>query len=143
METEEVQIKGRTARQGQNGSYGMVLLMQDAHMLGADGKSSEPRLDTLEHFSIMPADMTNQPHAGRHDYLSQKRSELRSLEAKTIDENLAVANDRDRYVTALLQNDRHNSCKHFKDIYTQLKGSYLWWFCWMKVVQWGPEIQRV
>jgi len=127
MKTEEIQVMGRSARQGQKGSYGMVLMMQDAHVLGADGKTPEPEPDTLEAFGITTAELNGTPHKDWHYYLSEKRTARRMNESIAIEKDLVQATERDKltrqYVDALVQNNTRQACELFKDIYTQLKGS--------------------
>jgi hypothetical protein len=50
MYSEEIQIKGRTARQGQKGSYSMILLLRDDPIIEND--KPIPKVDTLEYFGI-------------------------------------------------------------------------------------------
>lgn len=46
-QTEEIQIKGRTARQGENGSFEIILLDTDLEVFGIQGKDEIAALDSL------------------------------------------------------------------------------------------------
>ncbi len=131
MLSEEIQIQGRTARQGQEGSYSLVLLEEDALEECESRKNKKrmvPRKDTLAYFDIQPDELERKKDAGDvYQYLCQKRVETRAREAAQIEENLVVANDRDKttraYFAALL-NNRFDLAKHlFKQMYMALKGT--------------------
>lgn len=126
MLTEEIQIKGRTSRQGQKGSYGMILLLQDDHDIQHDGKSL-PKADTLEYFDIFQNDLDNLPRADRYSYLCQQRTLKRNTESVEIEENLKIANERDAltrtYFKSLLSKNYAHACQQFNEIYTLFKGS--------------------
>merc|ERR1711988_5566 len=98
-ESEEVQIKGRSARQGQNGSYGMILLESDDEMLvvtEANGdKVEKHKEDTLARFNISPGDINNMAFNNRYKFLNDKRIEARQEEGREIDESLEEAKERD------------------------------------------------
>lgn len=131
MENEEIQIKGRSARQGQKGEYSMVLLLRDDNMSSVpsdDGKTMLPKEDTLEYFAISPSELASLPQSKRYEFLRSKRAERRAAEAATIEENLAVADERDSltrtYMGALLSNETARATELFRDLYTRLKGKH-------------------
>ena len=130
MLTEEIQIQGRTSRQGQKGSYSLVLMMEDALVEGRDtgkGKQMVPRNDTLAYFDIKLSEMNDQSRADRYRYLCQKRTEKRATESIQIEENLVVASARDittrAYFDALLAKQMVQSSALFEEIYLAFKGA--------------------
>ena len=73
--------------------------------------------------------LDGQPRADRRAFIDRKRRERRSLDAEEIEENLAVAVDRDgrshAYMASLLGSkpgDEERACAQLEEIYTLLKG---------------------
>lgn len=130
MLSEEVQVQGRTSRQGQKGSYSLVLLAEDdlEESLGPSKKMIlVPRLDTLQHFDIGPDDIGNQSRGERYRYLCQKRNERRETESIQIEDNLSVASSRDTltrsYFASLLSSQIPKARSLFEQIYIDFKGA--------------------
>jgi hypothetical protein len=127
MLTEEIQIKGRTSRQGQKGSYGTILLMQDELVEEVGDGVAKPKADTLEYFGINSTEMNNQGRADRYQYLCDKRTVKRATESIEIEENLKTANERDlltrAYFKSLLSHNHVSSCTLFNEIYLLFKGA--------------------
>jgi preprotein translocase subunit SecA len=75
MLSEEIQIQGRTARQGQEGSYSLVLLKEDAleeFETGGNEKRMMARRDTFAYFDIQPDELERKIDAGDvYQYLCQ------------------------------------------------------------------------
>eukprot|EP00980_Cylindrotheca_fusiformis_P025927 scaffold14918_cov77-Cylindrotheca_fusiformis.AAC.1 len=107
--SEEVQIQGRTARQGKQGSYKLVLLEDDL----------------VETFGISPGEKDSVPKSGWYQWLCNARDKYREECAKKIEADLADATKKDRktheYFDALLASDKRKSSKLFKDIYLAMK----------------------
>ena len=130
MLSEEIQIQGRTSRQGQKGSYSLILLAEDdlEEPLGTkkNQKKLIARMDSLQHFGVLPSEMSSQSRAERYKYLSRKRDKKRETESVQIEENLAVASKRDaqtrEYFTALLTGKIDKAMKLFEEIYMDFKG---------------------
>eukprot|EP00980_Cylindrotheca_fusiformis_P018989 scaffold6361_cov124-Cylindrotheca_fusiformis.AAC.2 len=109
--SEEVQIQGRTARQGKQGSYKLVLLEDDL----------------VETFGISPGEKDSLPKSKWYQWLCNARDKYREECAKKIEADLADATKKDRktheYFDALLASDKRKSSKLFKDIYLAMKKS--------------------
>merc|ERR1711988_1548606 len=124
-ESEEVQIKGRSARQGQNGSYGMILLESDDEMLvvtEANGdKVEKHKEDTLARFNISPGDINNMAFNNRYKFLNDKRIEARQEEGREIDESLEKAKERDtlshEYFDAVVNADKEKAHTKLEELY--------------------------
>ena len=69
---QEIQVKGRTSRQGQKGTYSMILLETDELVDGKEGKI--PKIDTLQHFGVTTAELNKIGRPDRYFYLSNKLS---------------------------------------------------------------------
>lgn len=125
MLSEEVQIQGRTSRQGQKGSYGMVLLMEDTH-IEIKENHRVPKNDTLEYFGINENELSSKPRAQRYKYLCEMRDRKRELEAAIIEKNLASATQRDTltrgYFSALLSKNSQAPTL-FQELYLELKAT--------------------
>jgi len=123
MLSEEIQVMGRTARQGQKGLYSMVLLQQDTLLVDSDGKN-QPKPDTLEYFGVTDAELQRVARQDRYTFLSQKRDLKRSVEVGLIEVNLKIATERDRlsraYFQSLLSRDPRAASK-FEHLYTSFK----------------------
>ena len=129
MQSEEIQIQGRTSRQGQKGSYSLILLSEDdlVEPLGSHkNKQMIPRLDTLQHFDVTSQELSNLGRGERYNFLCRKRNEKRASESALIEENLSVASSRDAftrtYFASLLSGDTLKSRALFEDIYVAFKG---------------------
>merc|ERR1711988_168498 len=124
-ESEEVQIKGRSARQGQNGSYGMILLESDDEMLvvtEANGdKVEKHKEDTLARFNISPGDINNMAFNNRDKFFNDKRIEARQEEGREIDESLEKAKERDtlshEYFDAVVNADKEKAHTKLEELY--------------------------
>ncbi len=107
--SEEIQIQGRTARQGKKGTYQLILLDSD--------------LET--DFDIPQAFKDQTPKKDWYQELSRARDEKYSQRCAEMDSNLARATSRDRnahdYFDALLCGNRDLASSHFKDIYYSMK----------------------
>ena len=138
METEEIQIQGRTSRQGQLGSYGMCLLLEDDKVPGPDGKTLEAKPDTLQYFGITQSEIGGISRNKRYEFLCKKRNARRATESLKIEENLAESNLRDAqtraYVNALLRADRGTASRQFQELYVLVKGEYQPQSCGVHVV---------
>ncbi len=92
-----------------------------------EGKNKEmiPKNDTLSHFGITASEMNSQPRSQRYEYLCAQRTAKREKESILIEENLAVATERDtltrRYFSAVLNGNR-NTPDLFLELYSSLKG---------------------
>jgi len=107
--SEEIQIQGRTARQGKKGSYEMILLASD---LAEKYDIPENIKDTVANESL-------------YEELCRAREKLRSKHHTKIEENLVDATSKDKathlYFDSLLQNKRDEATKIFKEIYKNSK----------------------
>eukprot|EP01031_Cornospumella_fuschlensis_P024805 gene24805-29975_t len=125
MASEEIQIQGRSARQGQAGSFSLLLLLQDELLQVSKGKSY-PKHDTLSYFSIYANELSGIARGDRYRFLCAKRNEKRMEESKEIERNLSEAQVRDaktrEYFSALLSNDLTSAESLFVDLYTLIKG---------------------
>ena len=97
--SEEVQIQGRTARQGKKGSYGMVLLESD-----------------LRKFGIEAGEWSTQGRSELYDWLDKKRQALHEQNLSKLKQKVQDAAECDRetreYVEALKRND-HEKIKSY------------------------------
>eukprot|EP01031_Cornospumella_fuschlensis_P025016 gene25016-30218_t len=125
MESEEIQIQGRSARQGQAGSFSLLLLLQDELLQDSKGKKY-PKHDTLAYFRIDANELSRVARGDRYRFLCAKRNEKRMEESKEIEHNLSEAQLRDaktrEYFSALLSNDSTSAKSIFVDLYTLIKG---------------------
>jgi len=123
MLSEEIQVMGRTARQGQKGLYSMVLLQQDTLLVDSDGKN-QPKPDTLEYFGVTDAELQRVARQDRYSFLYQKRVVKRSVESVLIEANLKIATERDKltrsYFQLLLRRDPRAVPK-FEQLYMTFK----------------------
>jgi Mg-chelatase subunit ChlD len=105
--SEEIQIQGRTARQGKKGSYQMVLLESDLE----------------KHFGLCERDKV--ARRDRYDWLCSARDKYRRQYCLEIETNLTGATEKDRathkYFDALLAADHRNAHSSFKEIYLSMK----------------------
>ena len=107
--SEEVQIKGRTARQGKKGSYQMILL----------------ETDLKEVFDIEPGEKDKIARENRYEWLSSAREEKHRSHCYTVEANLEDATDKDKntheYFDALLDGDSRRAQTLFKELYFSMK----------------------
>jgi len=106
--SEEVQIQGRTARQGKKGGYGMILLIPDL----------------VDSFELEPDSLTNIAHADIYDHLDALRQKKYALHLDTMEENLTLANQRDavsqKYLNVLAQGKVSEAVQCLHDVYAQI-----------------------
>ena len=127
MLTEQLQIMGRTSRQGQKGSYSMILLAEDELVpaLGSE-KNMVSRHDTLAHFNIQLNEINKKSYANRYKFLGDKRNEKRKSEVALTEENLLKATERDKatraYFKELLRGRNKKAALRFENIYMSFKG---------------------
>ena len=110
--SEEVQIKGRTARQGQKGSFSQVLLLEDAKIK----KNNEEvyKKDTLQYFGLAGIDeYESWSLGGRRKKLHEMRMLKKEEQSIAIEEAVFEATERHRmsheYFDALLNRDETNA----------------------------------
>lgn len=107
--SEEVQIQGRTARQGKRGSYQMVLLESD---LASD-------------FGAVPAEKDKVPKSQWYDWLCRVRSVHHKEQCVLVEKNLEDATEKDtlthQYFDSLLACNEAKSKEQFKDLYQLIK----------------------
>jgi uncharacterized protein YegL len=97
--SEEIQIQGRSARQGQRGSYGMVILLEDQQrkVLGPNKENTmEHKEDTLARFNVTAQDLQTKSQEELYDFLNKKRLENRAVEGDEMDLALMEASERDK-----------------------------------------------
>ena len=106
--SEEIQIQGRTARQGREGTYQMILLDSD-----------------LAAFGIDPSDRGKLTKDAWYDWLCKGRDKHYSAYCAQIQSNLEEATQKDtathKYFDALLQSKLSMAHTLFKDIYLTMK----------------------
>jgi len=107
--SEEIQIQGRTARQGKKGSYQMILLDSDLE----------------DKFGLSRGTKEKVPKKSWYQTLCSVRDEARKKRCRAIQENLADATEKDvathKYFDALLAKDTRRASKKFKEIYSSFK----------------------
>jgi hypothetical protein len=103
--SEEVQVQGRAARQGENGSYQMVLLESDL----------------CEEFNVSKGEQDNVPLERRYQWLNEARRKKHGQHWNAVGENLKLATKRDvathQYFDALLARDKSLATALFKNLY--------------------------
>ena len=108
--SEEVQIQGRTARQGKPGSYSLILLEDDLEPLG---------IPKGAHSGIARSDM--------HEWLNSRRNEHHAEKRLEIEERLTSATTRDSnshvYFDALLRGDARGAVVALEALYADLETS--------------------
>jgi von Willebrand factor type A domain len=109
QESEELQIKGRTARQGKKGSYSMVLLEQDLE----------------DRFGLPQGSADSRPRKEHYTMLTEARQKFHDSRCKVIASNLAIASEKDRathkYFDRLLQGDQQGALERFRELYLSMK----------------------
>jgi Mg-chelatase subunit ChlD len=107
--SEEIQIQGRTARQGKKGSYQMVLLQSDL----------------LDDFGIPIGTVGSIAKSDMYPFLCQARQKQREKYCQTVEQNLSEATSSDRrthrYFDALLAGESRDSRRLLSDLYTSYK----------------------
>ncbi|KAL7555469.1 hypothetical protein ACA910_006131 [Epithemia clementina (nom. ined.)] len=107
--SEELQIKGRTARQGKKGSYQMILL--------------EPDLE--KNFGIEAGSKDSIAREDRHEWLSCARKKKHESHCHVMDANLENATEKDKksheLLNALLKGDEQKGLDLFKELYFTVK----------------------
>lgn len=107
--SEEVQIQGRTARQGKRGSYQLILLESD---LESD-------------FGITIAEKEQLPKGKWYDWLCKVRVKHQKEQSIRTEESLQDANEKDRlthnYFNSLLAGNKAKSIEQFKNLYQLIK----------------------
>ena len=106
--SEEIQIQGRTARQGKKGSYSLIL---------AESEIKELKLD--------PEELRDLPPKQRHMKLRNTWKESQAKQKKANQKALKKADSLDRqshsYFDALLQGNCHVAKEKLKDLYKELR----------------------
>ena len=109
--SEEIQIKGRTARQGQKGSYCMILLEKDIE----------------ESVGVKAEELRSIPRQGLYQFLDETR---RKKHVETLDhcrQSLKKAEERDKesraYFDALIRKDYDTAKKKFRKVYSSIRSS--------------------
>mmetsp|Transcript_644 Transcript_644/g.1286 ORF Transcript_644/g.1286 Transcript_644/m.1286 type:complete len:578 (-) Transcript_644:236-1969(-) len=107
--SEEVQIQGRTARQGKRGSYQMILL------------DSDLELD----FEVSAAEKDKVPKKQWYDWLCNVRSTHHRKQCLLIEKNLEEATEKDmmthEYFDSLLAHNEAKSKEQFRNLYQSIK----------------------
>lgn len=107
--SEEIQLQGRTARQGKKGSYQMILLESDLE----------------EHFGLPPGSKDSVARQDVYQWLCDAREKCHDRHCQMMNDNLTDATKKDqnthRYFDALLSADQQNAYKLFKEMYTNFK----------------------
>mmetsp|Transcript_12850 Transcript_12850/g.19234 ORF Transcript_12850/g.19234 Transcript_12850/m.19234 type:complete len:1061 (-) Transcript_12850:89-3271(-) len=108
-ESEEIQIQGRTSRQGKKGSYQMILLNSDLE----------------EQFGLARDWTDDNAKKDWYNCLSDARKKRRNAVCEEIETNLAAAIEKDCnthcYFDALLAKDKEVASDIFSEIYTSFK----------------------
>jgi len=106
---EEIQIQGRTARQGKKGSYQMVLLESDLE----------------EDFGLPHGEKNKIAKQDHYKWLCKARIDKRKSYCETIKTNLTGAAEQDRfthtYFDALLNANKNKAHDLFKELYLSIK----------------------
>ena len=109
--SEEIQIQGRTARQGKKGSYEMVLLESDL----------------CQNFRIAMGEAGRIPREYRYDWLLAVRRAKRVSHYQELESQLQDATEKDentyKYFNALLAGDMELACSAFNEMYYRMKNA--------------------
>lgn len=109
--SEEVQIQGRTARQGKQGSYKLVLLEDDL----------------VHTYGLEAGEKAKVPRTKWYEWLCNARNKHREESAKKVEADLAAARKKDKktheYFDALLASNGSKATELFKEIYLAMKTS--------------------
>ena len=107
--SEEIQIQGRTARQGKKGSYELLLLESDL----------------TNHFGIREGNVFNVAKEDIYSVLDEARRKTRDQQSRVVEKNLSEATRCDsethQNFDALLDGDFGLSTTLFRDLYTSFK----------------------
>ena len=85
--SEEIQIKGRTARQGENGSYSMILSLKD-----------------LEKYLITSKNVEEHADENKYKYLNEKRNTFFNLQYAENTKYVKTIKDKHNLTTQFIQN---------------------------------------
>lgn len=102
--SEEVQIKGRTARQGRSGTYQLILSIK-----------------ALEKFQIFPEDIEKKPLSERYDFIDGKRQNFFKIKY----------NESVNFVDLI--KDKHEKTVKFLNCLFEALQNFLLSFCWKKI----------
>ncbi|KAL7535461.1 hypothetical protein ACHAXR_006501 [Thalassiosira sp. AJA248-18] len=106
--SEEIQIQGRTARQGKRGSYQMILLDSE-----------------VENFGVSSAEKEKVPKSDWYDWLGNARLVRHKEQCSMVESELEEATERDnlthQYFDSLLARNKAKSTKLFKELYQLIK----------------------
>lgn len=109
QKSEEIQIKGRTARQGKAGSYQLILL----------------EIDLKDKFGVAIGAHKKVAAADRYEWLCQARDKLHQNHCNEMQASLEEATERDKqthkYFDALLAGDQQTAAALFKENYLSMK----------------------
>merc|ERR1711871_706170 len=124
--SEEIQIKGRTGRQGSRGSYSMVLLAKDVQSAVDSNENLGRKEDTLEYFGLDYEQDLKDRASTWYDILNaarvtkrQEEDDLsRSLKEKSAQRYLLTQ----EYMKALHDRDIQKAIDCFRKMYNAIKG---------------------
>ena len=106
--SEEVQIQGRTSRQGKKGSYQLVVLEDDI----------------CKKFELSPGAKDSVPVIGRYQWLCEAREKQHGKHWQHVVQDLKVAQSRDaathEYFDSLIAGDQATATKLFLDLYSAM-----------------------
>lgn len=106
--SEEVQIQGRTSRQGKKGSFQLVLWEDDL----------------CKNFNLPPGAKDNVPFNSRYDWLCDSRAKRNEKHWEEVDDNLKIAAARDsathEYFDALLAGSQDEATRLFQNLYATI-----------------------
>jgi hypothetical protein len=107
--TEEIQIQGRTARQGKQGTYQLILLESDL----------------VTEFGVSPGEQMKVPKRNWYDWLCTIRNKHHDKQCKIMETNLLRASDVDsathKYFDSLLKCDIASALNDFQSLYQTIK----------------------
>jgi len=124
--SEEIQIKGRTGRQGMSGSYSMVLLAKDMQSIVDSDGNLGCKEDTLEYFGLDYEENLKDRASTWYDILNAARLTKRQEEderSRNLKEKSAKRYQlTQEYMEALHQRDTKKAIDNFRDMYNTIKG---------------------
>lgn len=107
--SEEIQIQGRTARQGKQGTYQLILL----------------ETDLVSEFGVSQGDHGNIPKRNWYEWLCTVRKKHHDKQCKIIETNLLRANEVDKlthkYFDSLIKCDSSQALTDFQSLYQTIK----------------------
>ncbi|KAL7556250.1 hypothetical protein ACA910_003259 [Epithemia clementina (nom. ined.)] len=111
--SEEIQIQGRTARQGKKGTYQMIVLESDLTKL----------------FGVGEGAAGNVANEGLYSFLAEARQKCRDQHCLAMEQNLLAATDTDMRThslfNALLKGDSKLAFDLFRDLYSSFKNKQM------------------